>query len=112
MNNITETNLTVVQGDDQVYNLAFTVGSEPHNLTGSTLKFVAIKSKENPDTSAIITKNITTFIDASKGKAEIRLSHEETNQPLGTYYYRLKLIDNTGSIKTLLRGTLEIEWAK
>ena len=108
-----ETPLCAVQGDDEVYNLTFTLdGTVPLNLTGSTIKFVVVKSKDSPDVGALITKTITTIPLPALGKANLELTNIETNQPIGTYFYRLKLINASAKVKTIMKGTFKVDWAK
>lgn len=110
---LTETALCAVQGDDETYSLTFTLdGTVPLDLTGSTITFVVVSSKSTADTDALITKTVTTFDDAVNGKATITLTNVDTNLPLGTYFYRMKLTNNLAKIKTIMKGTLAIEWAK
>ena len=108
-----ETPLCIVQGDDKAYNLTFTQdGTTPLDLTDSTLKLVIVGTKKKDDADALVTKTITTFTDATNGLAAITLTNTDTDLPIGTYFYRLKMIDSIGKVKTVMRGELEIVWAK
>ena len=108
-----ETPLCATQGDDEIFELTFTLdGTTPLDLTGSTINFVAVKSQDAPDADAVITKTATIITPATDGKATLELSNTDTNQPLGTYFYRMKLVSADSKVKTIMKGTLSIEWAR
>ena len=105
--------LCAVQGDDEVYSLTFTTdGITALNLTGATIKFVVVPSKDSPDADAIITKTITTIPLPLLGKVNLELTNTETNQAIGQYFYRLKLINASAKVKTIMKGTFKVDWAK
>lgn len=113
MSHITEVELFAVQGDDETYSLTFTTdGTTAVNLTGSTLTFMVVKSQDTPDANALITKTLTTFTDPTNGKTNLELTNTDTNIALGTYFYRMKWIDTSAKVKTIMKGKLSIEWAK
>lgn len=108
-----ETPLCAVQGDDEAYTLTFTTdGTTPLDLTGATITFVLVKSQAALDTDAIFTNTATIDTPATGGKATLELSHDDTDQPLGTYFYRMKLVGADTKVKTIMKGTLSIDWAK
>lgn len=109
----TETAICAIQGDDESYRLSFTVnGTTPLNLTGYVLRFILTDSKDDTDAQAIFVKTVNTFTSPTSGVADLTLSSTETDQPLGHYYFKIKLVSNAGKIKTVLRGTFAIGWAK
>lgn len=108
--------LCAIQGDDEDYPMAFTIGkgddAAPYNLTGCTIKFIIGELKDTLEADALIVKTITVFDDAVNGKATLSLSSTDTEQPLGVYFYRLRIINASIKKKTIMRGTLKIAWAK
>jgi len=108
---ITNTPLCVIQGDDEVFNLTFTLdGTTPLNLTGSQITFVVVPSAVDPVANALITKTAT-IVSAVAGTAQLDLSNTDTDKPVGEYSYRMKMT-NAGKVKTIMKGTFSIEWAK
>ena len=108
-----ETPLCVTQGDTETYNLAFTQdGTTALDLTDSTIEFVVIRSRSDPEADAVISKTITSFDAPTTGEAELELTSLETNQSLGKYYYRLKIEFADGKVKTIMKGDFDVEWAK
>jgi len=91
--------LCVVQGCDKDYTMAFTTtGTTPYNLTDCTVKFVLTDSKEKLDTENLMPNATITYTDRVNGKATVSLSNTDTDLPLGTYYYRVKLINSASRI--------------
>lgn len=113
MNCLIETPLCAVQGDDEQYDLTFTLdGTTPLDLTGSTFQFIIGATRGTPLADTLMPSAYIVITDAPNGKAMLQLSSNDTNQPLGTYFYRMKWTNAGGKIKTIMKGTLSIEWAK
>ena len=110
---VPEIPLCVTQGDTETYNLAFTQdGTTVLDLTGSTIEFVVIKSRSDPEADAVIAKTITSFAAPTTGEAELELTSVDTNQPLGKYFHRLKIEFADGKVKTIMKGDFDVVWAK
>ena len=100
--------ITHTRGDSFVRNMFIkTTDSSgvttPVNLTGSQIKFTLKKNKEDV---ANVTQVIADIISAVNGNAKISIL--ELDEPLGTYYYDIQMVDAGGFIKTLLKGKFSI----
>lgn len=100
--------LTITQGDEKAYNLTFTTGDSPLDITGATLT-MTIKRKLN-DSEPAVTKTVTEHTNATAGETTLTLSTTDTDIALGKYYYDMQLSGGTVATKTVLRGSLEITW--
>lgn len=101
------TDLTITQGDEKAYNLAFKSGNTPLDITGATLVMTVKRSLSD---DAVITKTVTAHTDAEAGETTVTLSPTDTDLPLGKYFYDMQISGGTVSKKTVLKGTLEIVW--
>jgi len=106
---MTKTPLSVFRGDTQVYNITFKDENDVAiDITGWTL-FMTVKINENdPDSSAIISKTVTSFPDPTNGKATISLSPTDTDQLIDCYFYDMQLKDSSGNITTYLSGIFNV----
>jgi len=78
------------------------------NITGWTLFFTVKIKSEDPDSSAIISKTITTFSNPENGEAELELTTTDTNQTIGSYLFDIQVKTNNNEIYTVLEGLLTI----
>lgn len=109
---LVETTLCVVQGDDENFRLTFTKGDDtPLDLTGATLQFLVVNSRTDTEEPRI-TQAITDITDPTAGIAMLSLSATQTDLPIATYYYKIKLTDQAGKRKTIMKGEFVVEWAK
>ena len=78
------------------------------DITGWTI-FLTVKAKASDlDTSAVISKTLTTFSDPTNGEAEISLTPTDTNQAIASYVYDIQVKTNVGEIYTIVEGILTI----
>jgi len=76
----------------------------PEDLSGSSLYFRTGRGK--------IAKSIgngITVTDAKGGAAEILLTHEDLDLPMGEYGYELLYVDVDGHRYTVLKGVLDVQ---
>ena len=99
--------ISIVQGDAGSYNLKFTAGGEPLDITGAT---VTMTVKRSLGSEIVIQKAVTSHADPTTGVANITLTEEDTNIDLGAYYYDIEIMSSSIPTKTVLRGKLTIEW--
>lgn len=100
--------LTITQGDEKAYNLSFTSGGEPLDITGATLKMTVKRSLK--DETPVITKTVTAHTNPTAGETTLTLSTTDTDQPLGVYYYDIQIADGSIAKKTVMKGKLTITW--
>ena len=113
MSHIKEVPLYAVQGDDEAYTFAFSLdGTTPLDITGYTFELTVGESQLTAEASDLMPGASVTITDGPNGEASLSLSNTDTDQPLGTYFYRVKWIDTSAKVKTIMKGTLSIEWAK
>ena len=101
--------LPINRGNDRILEVDVRDAQDtPINITGASLFFYVSKRKFG---DVIIIKSIgngITVVGAPEGKIEVDITNQDTNLPLGDYYYELLLEDVEGNRYTVLQGTLEI----
>jgi hypothetical protein len=101
-----------VQGDDVLLRFAVTdENGDPANLTGTTVKFAAVKNERPQPMAAISTESspvtaIVTVTDLTGGLFEVEVDAADTADLLGTYRFEAELTDTAGDIATVGRGLL------
>lgn len=97
----------VTQGDDVSYDLAFTDDSgNAIDITGWTVWLTVKDSLGQSDVDAPIQKEITSHDDPNNGETSFSFSASETKPLSGTKYYDLQVQQGTGSIRTVVTGTV------
>lgn len=102
--------ITVIRGDDITLNATFKdENGTAINITGYTI-FFTVKDNytSTDDTSALISKTVTSHSDPTNGKTLITLSKTDTNLSEGNYYYDFQTKDGSGNISSTERGTFVI----
>lgn len=74
----------------------------PIDITGAVIYFTVKKTSSDPDSSALIFKEITEHTDAINGKSRLDLLISNTNLPIGRYLYDLVIVFPTGDRKHLI----------
>lgn len=104
--------ISMIRGDTRIITATF-VDSEgnPVNLTGGLVHFTANQNKSpSDDTSAAITKNISSFAAPTTGVQDITLTSADTNNlAAGTYYYDIQFVSSTGVVISLPQDILLIK---
>lgn len=99
-----------VAGDDVLLRFAVTdEDDEAANLTGTTIKFAAVKAERPQPTAAISTEGspvtaIVTVTDLTGGLFEVEIDAADTADLLGTYRFEAELTDTAGDVATVGRG--------
>ena len=92
------------RGDDIVLKLTFTKDTgEPHDISGWTVFFTLKSNIDDSDDDAKIIKSFV-IIDGASGVIQFDLTHEETDELLGAYYYDIQYKDTAGKIGTIQAG--------
>lgn len=97
----------IYRKDDAVIPFTISYDGTPFDLSGTTIKFILKKDKED-GSSVILEKTITTHTDPTAGKSEIVLTSAETNITPGKYYYAIVLVDVSDKQSTLIVSDIEI----
>jgi hypothetical protein len=99
-----------VAGDDVLLRFAVTdEAGDPANLTGTTVKFAAVKAERPQPAAAISTEGspvtaIVTVTDLTGGLFEVEVDAADTVDLLGTYRFEAELTDTVGDVATVGRG--------
>lgn len=101
--------LKITQGDEKAYNLTFTTGDAPLDITGATLT-MTVKRRLSGTGPAFPPKVVTTHTAPTEGRTTLTLSPSDTGIELGLYYFDMQISGGLVKKKTFLRGTLEITW--
>jgi hypothetical protein len=78
------------------------------DITGWTIFFTVKTSAEDPDSSAIISKTITSFANPLAGEAELELTSTDTSQAIGSYLFDLQVKTSNNEVYTVLEGLITI----
>ena len=104
--------LSVNRGNDRLLEIEVRDKQDtPIDITGASLFFYVSKRRYS---TVIIAKAIgsgITVVDATEGKIEVGITNQDSNLPVGDYYYELLLEDVEGNRYTVLQGTLEITYS-
>jgi hypothetical protein len=102
--------LTMFRANDKTWTLTFKDSDDvPINIYGSTILLTVKKNANDPDSSAIITKRVTTHIDATSGVSAITVTKTDSAKDVGNYVYDMKLIDSAGDNTTIPGGSFFIK---
>jgi len=103
-------NFEFPRGDDHTFTLIFK-NSDGNRLdiTGYTIFFTLKESISDPDTEAIIEKNVTSHIDPVQGLTAVIITNAETDELKGNYYYDMQYLDTSGKILTYIKGEIQFD---
>ena len=102
-------NLVSVRGDSIKIYLVFSLDGVPIDITGWTVYFTVKQNEDDPDSSAVISKTVTTHTDPTQGKTLIEVSADETYNLLGQYFYDVQSKNTDDEIKTPVFGSILFE---
>ena len=100
--------LEITRKASKSYYLVFKRKSAWVDITGWTIYFTLKKQMKDPDTSALIKKDVTTHLDAKHGKTAIVLTPIDTDIDEGNYYYDIVVKDEEGNVLPLYRGRMRM----
>ena len=101
-------NIEIPRKTTKIFELYFTKDGTAQDITGWTIYFTAKEKMDDPDTSAVISKEITSHTNPTAGKTEISLSSSDTDIDVGNYYYSVDYLDSDGNEGILYQGRLKI----
>lgn len=103
------TELSTYQGDDKDWTIYFkdTAGGAI-SISGATLFFTVKINKTDLDADAVISKDISSHVDAPNGETKLSLSSTDTNIPVRNYYFDFQLVDSDGKVTTIVVGTFKV----
>lgn len=99
-----------VAGDDVLLRFAVVdENGDPANLTGTDVRFAAVKAERPQPAAAISTESspstaIVTVTDLTGGLFEVDIDALDTADLLGTYRFEAELTDASGDVATVGRG--------
>lgn len=100
--------ITFYRGDTAVINLTIS----DTDLTGGAVFFTAKSEIDNDatDSTAVITKKVTSHSNPTAGVTAITLSSSDTNTVApGTYQYDIQVVLASGVVTTVQVGKLEVK---
>lgn len=100
--------ITFYRGDTATINLALT----DTDLTGGAVFFTAKSEIDNEatDSTAVVTKKVTSHSDPTNGTTVITLSAADTNGITpATYDYDIQIVLADGTVSTVQVGKLEVK---
>jgi hypothetical protein len=101
------TPLSHIRGDTFKKSLTITDGTNPINITGSTIKFTI---KEANDAETNLVQVTATLTSPTLGEAQIIVSKELMEAvSVGNFPYDIEWTNATGERTTILIGTIKIE---
>lgn len=99
-------NLTIPKATSKSFELRFkkTTGA-PEDISGWRILFTCKTKMEDTDAQAVITKDVTSHLDAENGKTLIELTPTDTDLS-GSYYYDIKSVDTANNVNILFHGRI------
>jgi hypothetical protein len=105
--------LTINRGTTFTIGITYQKNGVASTLVGATIRFTVKTSEFDTsvtDSTAVITKNVTSHIDATNGKSMITLNPTDTaTLTPGKYYYDIKVAEASGTIYKIDEGTLILD---
>ena len=98
--------IEMIRGDTRTITATFVDSSgSPLDLTGGEVFFTVNASSEpSDDTSAVITKDVTSFSAPTTGVATITLASTDTNSITpGNYWYDVQFVSSGGVVTSLAK---------
>lgn len=106
----TKPDIQIIRGDSVSIEVDVNEGTTPVDVTGLTVFFTAkpALTDDITDSTAVITKTVTSIEDPVNGVIYIQLEPSDTNKTPGIYYYDIQFKDVDGVITSIPSGILEI----
>lgn len=79
------------------------------DITGWTFVLSLKEERRDPDSEAVIRKEVTTHDSPTNGQTRVALQSNETEPLFGDFWYDLKFKTNGGEVDTILNGVFRIE---
>lgn len=102
--------ISIIRGDTRTITATFTDSDGAAiDLTGGKVFFTVNADKEpTDDSSAVITKDVSSFSAPTTGVQSITLSASDTNITPGTYYYDCQFVSAGGVVTSKPKSILTI----
>jgi hypothetical protein len=102
--------IRIIKRDDITFDCEFKNGCVAVDLTGATVFFTVktLANADSLDTSAVISKTITSHYDPTNGKTRIELSSTDTDITAGNYWFDIQLKDTANKISSCEKGQIEV----
>ncbi len=100
--------IKITRKDTMIYVLYFKDDGIAKDITGWTVYFTAKEKMDDPDTSAVISKEITSHTNPTIGKTQIDLESTDTDLPVGSYYYSIDVLTDEDQEKVIISGRMTI----
>jgi len=102
-------NLSVYKRDDKTWTLRLKdKNGNPISLVGASIFLTVKETKTDADVDAIISKDVTSHLNAIGGITNIVLTKTDTDVDAKEYYYDIELVDSSGNVTTLTSGIFEV----
>lgn len=98
---MTRYNFLLIQGDAKTFNLTFSRGGNPVDITEWTIVFVLSLTG-----SDVMNRPITVHTDPEAGKSQLFLSSTDTASLSGRYTYSIKVTNGDEQTTTVLVGKM------
>jgi len=104
---VKQVNISIKRGDTWSRGIYFQdANCSPIDISGWELRFTVKAKVDDPDSSAVIAKVITTFPNPTAGEAELELTPVDTNQVIGSYLFDIQVKTNNDEVYTILEGII------
>lgn len=103
--------ITIIRGDSRTITATFIDSDgDPIDLTGGEIFFTANSdSAPTSDSSAAISKDITSFDAPTTGVQAINLTASDTNVTPGTYFYDIQFVSSAGTVISQPKNKLIVQ---
>ena len=106
------TDLSMTEGEDVTFTTILTDSDgDAIDITGYTFLFTVKRNINNPDSNAIISKEITVHADPTGGTTTVTIDREDTLNKHGGMVYDYDWIDTSDKRRKILRGAFTINQA-
>lgn len=103
---MSERRIEIIRGDDVNLELTFTdIDGNAIDLTGGTVYFTVKKHLGDSDDDAVLQAEENTFTAPETGIMILTIGNEDTDLPIGQYYYDVQLKDLDNKISSSERGS-------
>ena len=102
--------IIIIRGDTPTLNFTITENSNPVSLVGATLYFTVKRKPDDDETDAkaIISKKVTSHVDAVGGITKIELTVSDTTKPPRDYRFDVQIKDSSGNITSTEYGLFRV----
>ena len=104
------TNLSIIRGDYTKLRLTVTSDGSAFDISSTTVSFTVKENVSDAMADALISKTVTSHVNASGGITDIVLLPADTDLGLKSYHYdcQVQTVDN--KIYTVVRGLITVEY--